>query len=143
MKEYVITINEKPYHIVVKKLHTDTATVEVDGREYEVGVERKIKRTTEPLEVKPVRRVAPTAAPAAAVPVAQSNDAVVAPLPGLILSILAKEGEKVKAGQTVLKMEAMKMENEIKADRDGSISKIFVKEGEAVLEGAPLVRIGE
>lgn len=147
MKEYVITINNRSYHVMIKKLHTDTALVEVDGQEFEVGVDRKVKRHTEPLSVKPVRTSAPSAEPTAPAPAAPTISAtgreIVAPLPGLILTLLVKEGDRVKSGQTVLKMEAMKMENEIKANRDGVVEKIFVKEGVAVLENAPLVKIGD
>ncbi len=146
MKEYVITIQDKPYHVVIKKLGTETAIVEVDGREFEVGIERKIKRHLEPLEVKPVvKTVSETAAePAAepAVPMPRGNE-VASPLPGLILQVLVKEGERVESGQTVVKMEAMKMENEIKAPKSGRVKKVFVKEGDSVLENVPLVEIGD
>ncbi|GAB4341392.1 MAG: biotin/lipoyl-binding protein [Calditrichia bacterium] len=144
MKEYKITVNGNTYNIQIKKLQTDTAIVEVDGQEYEVGVERKLKRHTGPLDVKPIKQVvstpAPSATPAAA-PTGTGKE-VVAPLPGLITAVLVKEGDSVKAGQTVIKMEAMKMENEINADKTGTVKKIFVKEGESVLEGAPLIEIG-
>ena len=146
MKEYVITIKEQPYHVVIKKLGTDTAVVEVNGREFEVEIERKIKRHLEPLEVKPVVKSAPDSES----PISSPSDsavvpsgAVVSPLPGLIIGVLVKEGQRVEAGQTVVKMEAMKMENEIKANKTGVVSKVFVKEGDAVLENAPLVKIGD
>ncbi len=145
MKEYIITIKDQPYHVVVKKMQTDTAIVEVDGEEYEVGVERKVKRSMEPLKVRPVHKKSASPEPAdspAAAP-RLSGGEVVAPLPGLILSVLCKEGDAVKSGQTLLKMEAMKMENEIKANKDGVVRQIFVNEGESVLENAPLVKIGD
>ncbi|MEJ2051298.1 MAG: biotin/lipoyl-binding protein, partial [Calditrichota bacterium] len=140
-------VNNRPYHVEIKKLGTDTAVVEVEGREYEVGIERKIKRHVEPLEVKPVRKdsATPAAVPStpAPGPAVAAGDAVVAPLPGLILSILVKTGDTVSAGQTVLKMEAMKMENEIKANKGGKVQEIYIKENEAVLENAPLIKIGD
>ncbi len=144
MKEYVITIQNKPYHVVIKKLGTDTALVEVDGREFEVGIERKIRRHLQPLEVKPVAKGTPfpeTEVPS--VPPAGQNDAVVSPLPGLIIQVLVKEGDSVRTGQTVVKMEAMKMENEIKANKTGRVERVFVKEGDSVLENVPLVKIGD
>jgi len=147
MKEYVITINNRSYHVMIKKLHTDTALVEVDGQEFEVGVDRKVKRHMEPLAVKPVRPPATspelqTQEPTVSA-ITVTGQEIVAPLPGLILTLLVKEGDRVKNGQTLLKMEAMKMENEIKANKDGVVEKIFVKEGDAVLENAPLVKIGD
>ncbi len=146
MREYVITIKDRPYHVVIKKMQTDTAVVEVNGSEYVVGVERTFKRHVQPLEVKPVRKqtqpeqtVSPSPLPGKTV----AGNEVVAPLPGLILSVQVKKGDRVSAGQTLLKMEAMKMENEIKAHRSGTVAGILVKEGDSVLENAPLVMLGE
>jgi biotin carboxyl carrier protein len=68
---------------------------------------------------------------------------IIAPLPGLIIAVQVKAGDRIKANQTLIKMEAMKMENEIKADRDGVVKEVLVKVGDAVLENAPLIVIGE
>ena len=62
-------------------------------------------------------------------------------MPGNILRIDVKEGDKVKAGQTLLILEAMKMENNINADKDGKITAINVNKGDSVLEGNDLVII--
>ena len=64
------------------------------------------------------------------------------PLPGVILSVDCKVGDTVKRGQKILVLEAMKMENNINADRDGKIVEIKVNKGDSVLEGADLVVIG-
>ena len=63
------------------------------------------------------------------------------PMPGKVIKILAKEGEEVKRGQGVIVVEAMKMENELKAPKDGVIKEIKVKEGDAVEAGARLALI--
>ena len=68
--------------------------------------------------------------------------AVKSPLPGVILSVDCKVGDTVKRGQKILVLEAMKMENNINADRDGKIVEIKVNKGDSVLEGADLVVIG-
>ena len=68
--------------------------------------------------------------------------AVKSPLPGVILSVDCKFGDTVKRGQKILVLEAMKMENNINADRDGKIVEIKVNKGDSVLEGADLVVIG-
>ena len=68
--------------------------------------------------------------------------ALKSPLPGVILSIDCKVGDTVKRGQKVIVLEAMKMENNINADRDGKIIEIKVNKGDSVLEGADLVVIG-
>jgi biotin carboxyl carrier protein len=64
------------------------------------------------------------------------------PLPGVVLSINVQTGAAVKRGDVLLVLEAMKMENNIMADRDGTISSILVNKGDSVLEGAELVVIG-
>ena len=63
------------------------------------------------------------------------------PLPGVILDIKVKEGDMVKRGQTVMILEAMKMENDIKADHDGKVISINVSKGESILEGTDLIII--
>jgi pyruvate carboxylase subunit B len=67
---------------------------------------------------------------------------VVAPLPGLILKVMVKEGESVEEGQPVAVMEAMKMENEIESPISGKVQEINVSEGENVLENAVIMKIG-
>ncbi|MBN2366556.1 MAG: acetyl-CoA carboxylase biotin carboxyl carrier protein subunit [Calditrichaeota bacterium] len=144
MKEYTITINDKPHNVIIKKIQTDTAIIEVNGKEIEVGIERHFKKPTEPLHVRPTK-TRPSPVPEepgiqkSSTPFASGD--IVAPLPGLILNVMVKEGDKVSSDQTVMKMEAMKMENEIKADRSGTVRKIFVKEGDAVLENTPLLKV--
>ncbi len=66
---------------------------------------------------------------------------VKAPLPGVVLSIPVKVGDTVKASDTVLVLEAMKMENAIHAGRDGRIASVNVNNGDSVLEGAVLITI--
>ena len=69
------------------------------------------------------------------------KDGVKSPLPGVILDIKIKEGDTVKKGQTVIILEAMKMENNINAHKDGKVVEIKVKQGDSVLEGTDLVII--
>ena len=64
-----------------------------------------------------------------------------APLPGTILSVQVKPGDTVKAADTVVMLEAMKMENAIHAGRDGKVASVNVAQGEAVLEGAVLITL--
>ena len=106
------------------------------------------KKEAEKTIVKPVARPAapkPAATPAAQ-PAASSAPAggkgVKSPLPGVILEVKVNVGDEVKKGQTVVILEAMKMENNINADRDGKITAINIKAGDSVLEGTDLVIIG-
>ncbi len=72
---------------------------------------------------------------------ARSNK-VTAPLPGRVMDILVKVGDKVKTGQDVVVLEAMKMENSIASDFEGTVVRIDVNVGDTVAENAPLVEIG-
>ena len=143
MKEYKYKINGNLYNVVIGDIEDNIAHVEVNGTHYTVEMEKKPKAAPAP---KPVVRPAakPAAAAPAAAPVARpaaEKSGVKSPLPGVILDIKVKEGDEVKKGQTVIILEAMKMENSINADRDGKITSIKVSKGESVLEGTDLVII--
>lgn len=88
----------------------------------------------------PVLTPAPVAAPTAA-PVSASQNAVTAPLPGKVVEVRIAVGQKVKRGDTVMIIEAMKMENEISAPKDGTITGVFVQKGAKVEQGAPIYEI--
>ena len=79
----------------------------------------------------------------AAEPIVLKGAAVVAPLPGTVLSISVKEGDEVKRGQEVLVLDAMKMENSIVSDHKGKVLRIFVEPGQAVAADGLLMEIGE
>ena len=144
MKEYKYKINGKLYNVVIGDIEENIAHVEVNGTHYTVEMEKKPKAAPAP---KPVARpaakpaAAPAAAPAAKPAAGGAKSGVKSPLPGVILDIKVKEGDMVKKGQTVIILEAMKMENSINADKDGKITAINVSKGESVLEGTDLVII--
>ena len=138
MKEYKYKINGNLYNVVIGDIEENIAHVEVNGTHYTVEMEKKPKAAPAP---KPVVRpaVKPAAAPAARPAAAKSG--VKSPLPGVILDIKVNVGDEVKKGQTVIILEAMKMENSINADKDGKVTAINVSKGESVLEGTDLVII--
>ena len=145
MKEYQYKINGNLYNVVIGDIEENIAHVEVNGTLYTVEMVKKPKAAPAP---KPVVRPAakPAAAPAAAAPVAKpaaggAKSGVKSPLPGVILDIKVNVGDEVKKGQTIIILEAMKMENSINADKDGKIAAINVSKGESVLEGTDLVII--
>lgn len=72
---------------------------------------------------------------------ASSGYKVVSPLPGIIISVRVKTGDKVRAGQELVVLEAMKMENSIEATHEGTVTAIHVKEGDSVLEGTAVITI--
>ena len=144
MKEYKYKINGNLYNVVIGDIEENIAHVEVNGTHYTVEMEKKPKAAPAP---KPVARpaakpaAAPAAAPAAKPATGGAKSGVKSPLPGVILDIKVKEGDEVKKGQTIIILEAMKMENSINADKDGKVTAINVSKGESVLEGTDLVII--
>ena len=143
MKEYKYKINGNLYNVVIGDIEDNIAHVEVNGTHYTVEMEKKPKAAPAP---KPVARpvAKPAAAPAAAPvakPAASAKSGVKSPLPGVILDIKVNVGDEVKKGQTIIILEAMKMENSINAEKDGKVTAINVSKGESVLEGTDLVII--
>ena len=112
--------------------------VNVNGTPYEVEVE-EIAAGAAPAA--PVQAAAPAPAPAAAAPVAAGATSVTAPMPGNILDIKVKVGDMVEANTVVIMLEAMKMENNIDAERGGVVKSIHVQKGATVMEGDLLIVI--
>ena len=143
MKEYKYKINGNTYKVAIGDIEDNIAHVEVNGTPYKVEMEKAPKAAVSPV-VRPVATSAP-AAPATPVvkPAAASTgkSGVKSPLPGVILDIKVNVGDAVKKGQVIIILEAMKMENNINADKDGKITAINVNKGDSVLEGTDLVII--
>lgn len=144
MKEYKYKINGNAYTVAVGDLDDNLVQVEVNGVPYKVELEKKaatgIKAVSAPRPAQAPRSASGekiVAKPA----VAAGAGAVKAPLPGVVQSIPVKVGDVVKAADTVLVLEAMKMENAIHAGRDGKIASISVNPGDSVLEGTVLLTI--
>lgn len=143
MKEYNVKINGTEYAVNIKNIEDNTAILTVNGAEYEVevqGIATKPKKATKVVQapvmqadVQPVTRPAEPSGPA---------KGLKSPLPGVILDVFVKEGDKVKAGQKLMLLEAMKMENNIDSDTDGVVESLKVKKGDSVLEGDVLITIG-
>ena len=137
MKSFKYTINGNIYKVHINSVVDDIAEVEVNGTPYKVKMEKPAKK-----QMVTIKRAAQAPTTASGDPVvsrpatSSSPGAVKSPLPGV------KVGDTVKRGQKILVLEAMKMENNINADRDGKITEIKVNKGDSVLEGADLVVIG-
>lgn len=145
MKSYKFKINGNQYNVEVNSVSGNIADVTVNGTPYQVEMEDAPAVPAAPVQA--VQAAAPASAPAAAPqpaakPAAGAGKAVKSPLPGVILSINVNVGDAVKAGQTVAVLEAMKMENEIQAEFDGTVTAINAAKGDSVLEGAAIVTIG-
>lgn len=142
MKEYKYKINGNTYNVTIGDIDDNMAQVEVNGVPYKVELEKA-----------PAVKVASAPRPSAAPRTETGNkviskpaatggaNSVKAPLPGVVLSINVKEGDTVKAADTILMLEAMKMENAIHAGRDGKVKSVNVKQGDSVLQDDVLVVI--
>jgi biotin carboxyl carrier protein len=142
MKEYKFKINGKDYAVTIGEAEGKLLSVNVNGANYQVELENA--PVAAPVQAPaPVAAAPAAAAPAAAAPAAPSGagEKVNSPLPGVIVEVSVKEGQAIKAGQKVAVLEAMKMENEIPAPKDGTITAIHVQKGDSILEGAPVVSI--
>ena len=141
-KEYKYTINGNQYEVIIGDIAGNTATVTVNGEEYKVEME------PEPVEEKKIVVRKPVAAESSdnsenseATANINTNNAIKAPLPGVITEICVNVGDEVNAGDTVLVLEAMKMANNIEAEKAGKITAICVKPGQTVMEDDALVVI--
>ncbi len=146
MSQHVLRIGGREYRAEIKELTPERATVEVDGLTYAVELVQLGRR---PLAVQPARPPAgglpaappPLAAPRQPAAMARGEGGIVAPMPGLVLSIRAREGDAVAPGQTLLVMEAMKMESAVTAPYAGTVARIYVREGDSIAEGDLLVDV--
>ena len=150
MDIYSFNINDNPYEVKILSIKKNIARVEVNAVEYEVDIsdmgdlhfESSIQKTGQPVRKMEREEVVINTTQTSAPQVSAGTNDIAAPMPGLICKIHVAEGDKVKTGDVILTIEAMKMENQVKTTRDGVISKINVKEGDTVAEGAPLVTLG-
>ena len=130
---YKVTLNGKIYEVEVEK---GEAVIQA---EYEAALP----------SATPVSAPAPTSAPSAApaapasapAPASAGANTVVAPMPGNITAVKVTSGQQVKKGDVLVVLEAMKMENDIFAEKDGKIGQVFVQKGATVQTGSPLVEL--
>ncbi len=132
MKEYKYIINGKEYTVSVGERKDGISPVTVNGETYDVAL------VPEPKKERKVVVKAPASTPKTGEK-DDLQDALRSPLPGTIVDIPVKAGLEVKEGDTLIVLEAMKMDNNLTAERDGKIKAILVNEGDAVKENTPLV----
>ena len=144
MKKFKFSIDNNPFEVNVTELENGQIDVEVNGSNYIVTIDREgTKAANAPAKAAPVaapKAAAPAAAPKAAAPAAAPAPAatgavktVKSQLPGSVTKLVMEVGQAVKKGDTVMMIEAMKMENEIKAECDGTIAKFHVAAGQSVM----------
>ena len=152
MKDYSLKINGHNYNVQIDELNENStiAHVVVNGTAYEVEIAGAKTTTSIKPQVASASKEANSAkiTPAGAAPSPRINAAapvagaaIKCPLPGTVLSVKVAVGDKVAQGQTLVVLEAMKMENNIDADRAGVVKQILVQQGATVMEGDNLIVI--
>ena len=139
MKEFKYTIDGQEYKVQIEDVEGNIASVNVNGEAFKVEMEQE----AEPEKKKVVLGQPVAAEEGEATSAANVNtaNALKAPLPGVVTEIKVAVGDEVKAGDVVVVLEAMKMANNLEAEKGGKVTAICVKNGESVLEDAPLVVI--
>ncbi len=155
MKQYKYTIDGAQYDVTIESISGSKAQVAVNGVSFEVEMHGSALTEGDLPTVSadaPAAAAAPAApakeekaaasAPAASAGAPGAGTPVKAPLPGVVTKVLATAGQAVKKGETVLVLEAMKMENNITAETDGTVTGVCVSAGDSVMEGTTLLTIG-
>jgi biotin carboxyl carrier protein len=133
MKRYQVALGDQTFDVkVLSDPHQDQVEVEVDGERFTVGI-----RTVAIAEDNTQK--APMPAPTPSVAAAPAANKITSPLPGVIKSIRVQPGQQVSMDDELVVIEAMKMDNVIRARRAGKIGIIHVTEGRQVAHGEPLL----
>lgn len=147
MRKFKFKINGHDYDVEIKNVDDNVAELEVNGTPYTVEVDKALETSKTPKLVRsaavPSTDAHPSVAKTSAPQDPKTSGAVKSPLPGVILDINVKVGDKVKMGQKLLLLEAMKMENVIESDKEGTVVSVAVSKGDSVMEGDVLITIGE
>ncbi|WP_064976571.1 biotin/lipoyl-containing protein [Alistipes provencensis] len=152
MKDYSLKINGHNYNVQIDNVNetSTVAHVVVNGVDYEVEIEGAKTTSVSRPQVAPAPKSANSAmiTPSSATPspriaaaAPSSGYSVKCPLPGTVLSVKVAAGDTIAAGQTLVVLEAMKMENNIDADRGGVVKQVLVQQGATVMEGDVLIVI--
>ena len=139
MKKFNFKIRGNTYDVIIKYFEDGIAKVEVNGSPYQVEVHKSTQESKTPILV---RKEAIN--PKGAHKIQKETSSVTkitAPLPGNIMTIFVKEGDEVAKNDKLLMYEAMKMENLLKAEKDGVVKSIKVQNGDSVLQGDLLIEI--
>ncbi len=126
-QNYILKVNNNFYEVTTNKLDNDRFSVLINGCLFEIEVRSSLQEKAREL----LQQKAP----------AHQRTEVKAPMPGMILKIKKNVSDNIIQGETILILEAMKMENDLRAPRQGIIKEIFVQEGTAVEKGAVLFTI--
>lgn len=140
MPVYRVTVGDKEYTVEVPNPHERPVRAIIEGETIEVHVETQAGEAQVAIPQTPATTVAPTPV-AQKAPVASGAGKVTAPLPGVVVSISVSQGDKVEVGQELCVLEAMKMNNPIRATAAGTVTEIYISIGQQVQHSAPLMKV--
>lgn len=143
-----VKIDNQTFEVEIADLQARPVIAVVDGESFEVWPEEMQASLPAPVAAAPVAAPIAPAAPAAPKPAAapaavDASKAVTAPIPGVIVAIAVKPGDKVKVGQELCTLEAMKMKNAIRAQREGTIGTVFIAVGDQIRHGQALLEYSD
>ena len=140
-----VVIDGQTYQVDVEDIHARPVIAVIEGERYEVWPEAEASAPAAalPAAAAPEQVVASAPAPAQPQTSAGGGKTMPAPLPGVIIAIAVKPGDKVTKGQELCTLEAMKMKNAIRSNRDGVIASVEVSVGDQVSHGQVLMTFGE
>ena len=132
--------NGVEYEVNIHKMEGSTAYLTVNGVDYKVEVS-DITAISERMNNEPKPQTKLSDVIVRKPVTSKGSQQITPPIPGILLDICVKEGDKIKTGQELFVLEAMKMENSIQADREGIVEKIYRAKGDSVLEGDTILVI--
>lgn len=141
MKEYKYKINGTEYTVQIGDIVENIANVTVNGEDFQVEMENQPEPEKKKVVVNPAAAKQQEAADASAAGPVNTENALKAPLPGVVVEVKVAVGDTVNAGDTVVVLEAMKMANNLDAEKSGKVTAVLVKAGDSVMEDTPLVVI--
>lgn len=139
MKEYKLKINSNDYTVVINDVTDDAVLAEVNGKQYVVEIDNTDNLPLPERMQNAAPAIANTPSAKPSTPMAAGAGNILSPIPGQIISINVTVGEKVRSGQKLLVLEAMKLENSITANGDGTVKEILVAGGDVVSQGQSLI----
>jgi biotin carboxyl carrier protein len=137
MRRYKFTISGNKYNVEIKSFEENIAEIEVNGTSYQVELGKEIKTPQTPKLV----RYTPPTQPKEPVLNTSGLSLIKAPLPGTIIAITVLPGMQIKLDQPVIILEAMKMENNVFAEKSGTVKTVRVAVGDTVMQGDILIEI--
>jgi glutaconyl-CoA/methylmalonyl-CoA decarboxylase subunit gamma len=141
MKKYKFTISGNEYDVHIKDIEDNIAEIDVNGTLYEVEIHNKVQATKTPRLIRKPLEKMPGEGQIKKKESTGKHE-VTAPLPGTILKLNVSVGDVVSAGQNLLVMEAMKMENQVQTTKGGEVLSIKINVGDAVQQDDVLIEIG-